>query len=386
MLYYLELTYNREAVNAVRICYLANASSVHTHRWVRYFVEKGHEIHVISFENAQIEGTTVHVLKLPVLVKNATFPLKMASTCRIKTLIKRIKPDILHAHYVTNYGLFGALCNFNPFVITAWGSDVLFTPEARFTSMIKKPIAKYALRKADLITCDAQQMKEAMTMLGVFPEKINLIYFGVDTRKFSPGQKSEELKAKLGIHDSPTVISLRTLEPLYDIESLIRSIPLVLKEVPESQLIIAGKGSEEKRLRELAKSLDVSDNVKFVGFIQNYKLPEYLNSIDVYVSTSLSDAGIAASTAEAMACGLPVIVTDVADNRKWVDNGVNGFVVPVKDPKSLAEKIIYLLQNEDIRKKFGKTNRKIIEERNNYYKEMEKIEDIYKELIRRPEK
>ena len=370
----------------MRICYLANASSVHTRRWVRYFVERGHEIHVISFENARIEGTTVHVLKLPVLVKNATFPLKMASIYRIKSLIKRMKPDILHAHYVTNYGLFGALCNFNPFVITAWGSDVLIVPEARFTSMIKAYIAKYALRKADLITCDAQHIKEAMTTLWVSPEKINLIYFGVDTRKFRPEEKSEELRAKLGIYDSPAVISLRNLEPLYDIESLIRSLPLVLKEVPESQFVIAGKGSEEKRLRELAKSLGVSDNVKFIGFVQNVELPQYLSTVDVYVSTSLSDAGIAASTAEAMACGLPVVVTDVADNKKWIDNGVNGFVVPVKDPKSLAEKIIYLLQNEDIRKKFGKINRKIIEERNNYYKEMEKMEDIYKELVQRNEK
>ena len=373
-------------MNGVRICYLANASSVHIHRWVRYFVGRGHEIHVISFENARIEGTTVHVLKLPVLVKNATFPLKMASIHRIKSLIKRIKPDILHGHYAINYGLFGALCNLNPFVITVWGSDVLIVPEARFLSSIKKPIAKYALKKADLITCDAEHMKEAMRRLGIAPEKIVLIYFGVDTRKFSPGEKSEELRAKLRIYDSPTVISSRNLEPLYDIESLIRSLPLVLKEVPESQFVIAGKGSEEKRLRELAKSLGVLDNVKFIGFIQNDELPQYLSTVDVYVSTSLSDAGIAASTAEAMACGLPVIVTDVADNKKWVDNGVNGFVVPVKDPKSLAEKIIYLLRNEDVRKKFGKINRKIIEEKNDYYKEMEKMEDIYEELIRRHEK
>jgi len=341
---------------------------------------------VISFENARIEGTTVHVLKLPVLVKSATFPLKMASIYRIKSLIKRIKPDILHAHYVTNYGLFGALCKFNPFVITAWGSDVLIIPEARITSMIKKPIAKYALRKANLITCDAQHMKEAMRRLGIAPEKVNIIYFGVDTRKFSTGEKSEELRAKLGIHDSPTVISLRNLEPLFDIESLIRSIPLVLKEIPESKFVIAGKGSEEKRLKEMAKSLGVSDSVKFVGFIQNDKLPQYLTTMDVYVSTSLSDAGIAASTAEAMACGLPVIITDVADNKKWVEDGENGFIVPIKDPKSLAEKIIYSLKNENIRKKFGKINRKIIEERNNYYKEMEKMEDIYKELIWRYEK
>ncbi len=347
---------------------------------------------MISFENAQIEGTTVHVLKLPVrahaplLVKIIKFLLKMLFIPRIKDLINRIEPDILHAHFVTNYGYFGALCSFNPFVITAWGSDVLIVPKAFFTSMIKKLIAKYTLRKADLITCDAEHVKEAIRRLGTALEKIVLIYFGVDTRKFSSGEKSEELRAKLGIFDSPTVISLRNLEPLYDIESLIRSLPLVLKEVPESKFLIAGKGSEEKRLRELAESLGVSDNVKFMGFIQNEDLPQYLNTVDVYVSTSLSDAGIAASTAEAMACGLPVIVTDVADNKKWIDNGVNGFVVPVKDPKSLAEKIIHLLQNEDIRKKFGKLNRKIIEERNDYYKEMKKMENIYKELIRSHEK
>jgi glycosyltransferase involved in cell wall biosynthesis len=370
----------------VRICYLANASSVHTRRWVKYFVENGHEIHVISFEDARIEGATVHVMKLPMLVKSATFPLKIVSIYRIKALINRIKPDILHAHYVTNYGLFGALCNFKPFVIAAWGSDVLAVPETRLISMIKKYIAVFTLKKADVITCDAKHMKEAMTKLGVPPEKIKLIYFGVDTRKFSLGHKSKMLRAKLEIHDSPAVISLRSLEPIYDVETLIKSAPIVLGEIPETKFVIAGKGSEEKKLRELAKSLGVEDNVRFIGFIRNDDLPQYLNSVDVYVSTALSDAGIAASTAEAMACGLPVVISDVADNKKWVEDGVNGFLVPIKDPKSLAEKIIYLLRNEDVRKRFGRINREIIEERNNYYKEMEKMEDIYRELIRRYEK
>ncbi|NWG11549.1 glycosyltransferase [Candidatus Bathyarchaeota archaeon] len=366
----------------MRICYLANASSIHTRRWVKYFVEKGHEIHIISFENAQIEGTVVHVLKLPLLVKNATFPIKVASIFRIKSILSRIKPDVLHAHYVTNYGLFGALCNFKPFVVTAWGSDILAVG-TRIVSMVKAFIARYVLREADIVTCDAQHMKEAMRKLGIAPEKIDLICFGVDTRKFSPREKSETLRTKLSIHDSPTVISLRNLDPLYDVESLIKSIPFVLEEIPETKFLIAGKGSEERRLKELAESLGVSDSLKFVGFISNDELPQYLNTVDVYVSTSLSDAGIAASTAEAMACGLPVIVTDVADNRDWVEDGVNGFVVPIKNPKALAKKTIYLLENNDIRKGFGNISRKIIEERNNYYKEMENMENIYKKLMER---
>jgi len=380
------LALNGKAVNAMRICYLANASSVHTRKWTGHFVEKRHDVHVISFEDAKIEGVTVHVLKLPVLIRNATFPLKVASIYRIKTLIKKMEPDILHAHYVTNYGLFGALCNFNPFVITAWGSDILIVPESRLISAIKRYIATYTLKKADSVTCDAEHMKETMKRLGVPEEKIKLIYFGIDTRRFSPGQKSEKLKVRLGVYNSPTIITLRNLRPVYDVESLIKSVPLVLKEIPESKFIIAGKGPEEERLKELAKSLGVSDSVKFIGFIPNDELPEYLNSMDVYVSTSLSDAGIAASTAEAMSCGLPVIVTDVADNKEWVEDGITGFVVPTKDPKLLAEKIIYLLQNENVRKKFGKISRKIIEERNNYHKEMGKMEKIYKELVRRRKK
>lgn len=377
---------NGKAVNAMRICYLADASSVHTRKWTGHFVEKRHDVHVISFEDAKIEGVTVHVLKLPVLIRNATFPLKVASIYRIKTLIKKMEPDILHAHYVTNYGLFGALCNFNPFVITAWGSDILIVPESRLISAIKRYIATYTLKKADSVTCDAEHMKETMKRLGVPEEKIKLIYFGIDTRRFSPGQKSEKLKVRLGVYNSPTIITLRNLRPVYDVESLVKSVPLVLKEIPESKFIIAGKGPEEERLKELAKSLGVSDSVKFIGFIPNDELPEYLNSMDVYVSTSLSDAGIAASTAEAMSCGLPVIVTDVADNKEWVEDGITGFVVPTKDPKLLAEKIIYLLQNENVRKKFGKISRKIIEERNNYHKEMGKMGKIYKELVRRRKK
>jgi glycosyltransferase involved in cell wall biosynthesis len=373
-------------VNPVRICYLANASSVHTNRWIKYFVERGHEVHVISFEKAQIQGATVHVLKLPVLVKSATFPLKVASIFRIKALMGRIKPDVLHAHYVTNYGLFGALCNFKPFVLTAWGSDVLAVPEARLISMIKKQLAVFTLKKADVITCDAKHMKEAMKKLGVPQEKIELIYFGVDTRKFSPGNKSNILKTKLETYDSPTVISLRNLEPIYDVETLIKSAPIVLEKIPETKFVIAGKGSEEQKLKELAKSLGVKNNVKFIGFIPNQELPEYLNTVDVYVSTALSDAGIAASTAEAMACEVPVVITDVVDNKKWVEDGVSGFLVPMKDQKALAEKIIYLLRNEDVRKQFGKFSRQIIEERNNYYREMEKMEDIYKKVIRGHEK
>jgi len=356
----------------LKVCYLANGQSVHTQKWVRYFADRGYNVHLVTFnETRRIEG---------VKVRNLRYFSKWAYPSRIievKRAVKEIDPDVLHAHYVSHYGMYGALSGLRPFVVSAWGSDVLIEPEK---SRIKKFVVKYVLRKADVITCDAEHMREAMRRLGAVSEKVNLINYGVDTRKFTPSGKNEKLMAELGIYASPAVISLRNLEPLYDVESLINSIPLVLKEIPESKFVIAGRGSEENRLKELVRSLGVSENTLFVGFIPNDELPRYLTSIDVYVSTALSDAGLSAATAEAMACGLPVVITDVADNRKWVEDGVNGFLVPTKDPKSLAERIIYLLKNEGIMRKFGKINRRIIEERNDYYKEMKKMESIYEGL------
>lgn len=356
----------------LRICYLANGQSIHTKKWVTYFSDAGYDVHLVTFSKTEpIKGVEVHNLRY--FLKWA-YPLRITE---VRRAVRRIDPDVLHAHYVTHYGMYGVFTGFKPFVVSAWGSDVLDEPEE---SRIKKQTVKYVLAKADIITCDASHVAEAMERLGAVPEKIRLINYGVDTRKFSPREKSQELRAKLTISDSPTVISLRNLDPLYNVESLLKAIPFVLEEIPETKFLIAGRGSEESRLKELAVSLGVSEKTFFIGFIPNDELPTYLTTVDVYVSTALSDAGISAATAEAMACGLPVVITDVADNRKWVEDGVNGFVVPMKDPKQLAERVIYLLKNEAVRRKFGTISRKVIEEKNDYYKEMEKMESIYGEL------
>ena len=156
---------------------------------------------------------------------------------------------------------------------------------------------------------------------------------------------------------------------------------MVLKEIPNAQFLIAGKGPQEEELGNLAEHLGVARNVKFIGSIPNQDLPRYLSLADIYVSTALSDAGLAASTAEAMACELPVIVTDFGDNRKWVQHGVNGHIVSLKDSESLAKSIVHLIRNKDLRRRFGKINREIIVDKNNWKKEMGKMEALYQKIL-----
>jgi len=361
----------------MKICFLAAANSIHSYRWIKYFAEKKHQVFWISLTPLTIgpEIQNVNFYEIKESIKNPFSFLK--GLFQVKKIIKKVNPDLLHAHYAGAYGLLGALTNFHPFVVTAWGSDVLLTKG------FKKKLVKFVLSKADLLTCDGDNTTKAMISLGAKPEKIKRICFGTDVEKFSAKSGSAEVFGEGRKPNSKIkIISLRSLEPLYDIETLIQAAKMVLKEFSETQFIIAGDGGQKEHLMNLTKLLNIEKNIKFIGQVQNDLLPQFLQSANICVSTSLSDSGLAASTSEAMASGLPVIVTDSGDNKKWVEENKGGFVVPLKNPEKLAEKIIYLLKNENLRKSFGEYNRKIIEEKNNYYKEMEKMEGVYKKLIK----
>ena len=159
-----------------------------------------------------------------------------------------------------------------------------------------------------------------------------------------------------------------------------KAIPLVLERFPDAKFVLAGQGPQEDYIKGLSKSLGVSDSVRFTGWIAHDELPRYLAAADVYVSTSLSDGG-PVSTLEAMSCELPVVVTDSGEHRNWVKDGINGFIIPVKSPETLASKIVYLLENKDKRREFGKANRPAAEQIAYYRKEVEKLEKLYQELV-----
>jgi glycosyltransferase involved in cell wall biosynthesis len=274
-------------------------------------------------------------------------------------LFREFRPDIIHVHYLSPFGalagLYGSITGFGSIVLTPWGSDVLLA------GRLARKLVKYLIRRASAITCDAEHIRKAAFLMGGNPKRIVLIYFGTDVRKFSPESASDGLRRDLGTLGWPSVISCRALNPLYDVRSLVAALPEVVEEVPGARIVIAGRGSQETELKELSRELGVSDSVAFVGNIPNDQLPAYFSSSDIYISTSTSDAGLSASTAEAMACGLPVIVTDFGDNGKWVQHGLNGLIVPLRDPESVARSIVH-------------------EHRNNYYREMEKVGRLYEQM------
>jgi len=367
----------------MKICYVANGASIHTQRWVNYFAKKGHEMHLICWKVMPGYGDTVkiHLLtrlapKLWAVSQYASFLLWVH---QVRRLIRQIKPDIVDGHFVTLYGFLAACSGFHPLIVTAWGSDLLIYPRR---NPLFKVAARYALNKADVIVClfPVDVVKEHIAELGIDSSKIRTALLGVDAGEFSPMCRDEKIRQALGIEDSqPVVISTRALAPIYDVETLVRAIPIVLAEIPRAAFVVVGTGQLQGYLQKLARGLGVSNSTRFVGWVPRTQLPKYLALADVYVSTSLSD-GASNSLLEAMACGLAPVVTDIPANRAWVADGENGFLFPVRDYRALASKIIHVLDNTETRRNFGKRSRRIVQERAEEETEMKRLYEIYHEI------
>jgi glycosyltransferase involved in cell wall biosynthesis len=355
----------------MRICYLAAANSIHSYRWVKYFADAGHEVTWIS-----LVGTTFE--RLPNVrfyqLTARPWPLALAPAVReTRRILAEVRPDVLHVHYVGTYGLLGLLSGFDPIVATPWGSDVLYGKR----SWSKRPFIAGILRRARVVTCDAWHMRDEVIRLGVPARRIHIIMFGTDVQRFCKRSGAPALHAKHQLGDAPAVISLRHFEPVYDVPSLLTAVPRVLERCRQTRFTLVGRGSLEGELKALAERLGVAHAVRFVGTVREDLMPETLCSHDVYVSSSLSDAGLAASTAEAMACEVPVVVTDSGENARWIRDGDNGFLVPVRSPDVLADRIIRLLEDKALRERLGRRGRETILERNDFQAEMNKMAALY---------
>lgn len=360
----------------MKICYLADAAAVHIQRWAAFFAGRGHEVHILTLNPNALDGYQQMVLHfVRTRPKRAATPFSrlfnfIPFLARIRKILRGVHPDVLHAHSAGGYAWLGMLSGFHPFVITPWGSDVLLDAQS---SRLERFFTRVALQSSDLITCDGKNTIEAMVQLGISLQKIRFLTFGVDVEKFKPDPERRGTTQK-------TVISTRTLTSVHDVETFVRSAALVLEQCAGTKFVIVGSGPLREKLEELAEELGVDGSVHFLGQVSEPEMAASLQQADVYVSTSLSESGLAASTAEAMACGLPVINTDTGDIRLWIRDGRGGFIVPSRSPQALAQKTIELLQNAKLREFSGRLNRKVILLRNNYQREMGSMERIYADL------
>lgn len=351
----------------MKICYLGDAASPHIMKFVEHFANAGHEIYIISLRNAKCPNATVYQIPRRTPFEDVDYLLGLLW---VKKTIASINPDILHAHFLTSFGLLGALAGHHPFVVSAWGTDLLVTPKK---SLIHKRLLKFTLRKADLVFADAGFMKEEMLQYNVSPEKILICPFGVNMEIFNSKTRVYEDKARY------VILSMRTLIKNSNVDMIIKAMKILKEKGIDFVLNITNQGTEEQYLRCMACDLGLDSQVNFLGFLKRGDVYRFFDSSDIYLSIPTSD-GASVTLLEAMASGLFPIVSDIAANREWIKDGLNGFLVPLDDPDTLADRIILAVRKKELRRKAAEVNRTLVARKGELTKTMEFIGSQYKML------
>lgn len=284
----------------------------------------------------------VEVKSTPVAGKRKlTYPLALLS---LKKVIKEFKPNIVHAHYASSYGLLGRLSKFHPFVISVWGSDVYEFPQL---NKLNKRVLMANLAKADRILSTSHVMAKEAAKYTL--KNIEITPFGVDTKLFTPLLPAS--------NSTITIAAIKRLEHIYGQDILIKAFSYLVNSLKmDLKLVIAGEGSELENLKSLAIEKGVFDRIEWLGVVKQVEIPGILSGIDIYVNVSRQES-FGVSVLEAMACEKPVIVSDVGGLSEIVTNGVNGMYVPVENAEALAAAIKVLAENKAKRIELGKNAR-----------------------------
>jgi L-malate glycosyltransferase len=363
----------------MKLCLIGNATSIHLQKRSEWFAEKGIDVHLIStkpVEAEQIEDVKVYKIEK----KEGSFFNFFREIIQTKRLVKKINPDILVAHYASKPGSFAACTNFHPLVIRCMGTDIGTGAEKSF---IQKTLVKFALRKADLVFVGEEYGRKRAIELGCAKKKIKLYPCFCNTNNFSPEKRSEKLRKELGIHDKLSVLLARKIGSKYKTDVLKNAIPKIVQEIPNVRFIIREEGDLVEEFKSFIKSNNLQKNIIFIPTIPNKDFAKYLASVDLYVDTFYSEYdvgghGHGTTTIEAMACGCPQLLPKKPQYKNHLFNSI---LYKKGDSIDMADKMVMMLKNKDIRKSIGKKSRESAIKFFNEEKVMNNVLSHYKRLI-----
>ncbi len=313
-------------------------------------------------------------------------PYSIPTVNSFPTFLKAVNQSkIVHAHghpYLTSLAA-GKLARIysKPFILTQHNTFIEYN---NFFDNVENlndlTVGKQNLESADKIIAVSDATKDYVLRLGAKPKKVVVLHNGVDLAKFKPlAGKREEMRRKLGIPmDAVVVLTVRRLVYKNGVDTLIEGANIVVKKNQRIVFLAVGKGPDSESVKLRIHELGIDGNFKLAGFVSDEDLPIYYNVADVFVLPSKSGEGLPLVALEAMACALPVIATDVGGIREilMVDYGK---LVPPNNPELLAKAILDFAAMDFSSRK--KELRAMMEEKFSWDKNVERLVEIYEELI-----
>ncbi|UCC98172.1 MAG: glycosyltransferase [Phycisphaerales bacterium] len=356
----------------MRICFISLGTFTHIGAYLDYFRDAGHEVIFISLSPGPERGVPTYNVGLGTRYCESRgkwkYPISMI---RARRLLKRLKPDIVHAHYATSCGLTALVCGVHPTVVTVHGSDLTIGIKSR----IWRPLLKKIFEHSDCINTVSEDLAKRVTSLGTETKKVETLTLGIDTDLFSFAERAAPDPSR-----ALRLICTRRLEPVFDHKTIIGALVLLKEKAVKFQMTFVGEGSLLDALRQQSVSEGLEDSVSFIGKVCNDDLPDILHGHDVYLSASLWD-GTSLSLLEAMATGLFPIVSDIKANSAWLNHNTDGLLHRVGDAGDLADCVMQLRRNPWLAIEAAGRNREKVVRSGNRKTNMKRLEKIYRELI-----
>lgn len=276
-------------------------------------------------------------------------------------LIKKEKIQILHSHWIIPNGFVGTIskCMFGlPHITTAHAGDV-------FTIERVKPLhifGSFVLKNADIITANSNYTKNSILSINKSIEnRLIILPMGIDIERFAG--KSKNVSDKPSIQRN--ILSIGRLVEKKGVKYLIMAMEEIIKMYPDARLLIGGDGPEKENLVTLCRMLKLDENVKFLGYIPEDRMPQVYASADIFVLPSIvtrhgDTEGLGVVLLEAIASGIPVIGSDIGGIPDIIEDGKTGLLVEPKSADDLAKKIIFLFSNKTFSDNLTKNARDLL--------------------------
>ena len=365
-----------QKTSKIKLCFIGNLRAPQNQSLVNFFKKYSYEIHFITTQKADIPGIKSYFVGQDSLLDRWTILYFLKTKNKIKKIIHKLKPDILHGQDLVFAGIWAKLTNFHPLVVTCWGSDVF-----HFDKFIwpEKYLVRQTLALADLVTGSSLAIKNQAVKIGLNPKKFRLVHFGVDLKIFRP-RKSRRLSRLF--KNQKIIFCPRSIAPIYNTDILIEAFGKIACS-SGSDLILSRQNANLKYLALMMKkveALGLKNRVHFLPQVANAKMADWYNLAEVVISIPDSDSS-SVSFLEAMACQKKIVVTNLKFTKEWQKGGYF-WQVPTRDIEATSQAMQKAL---DYPKKkwqpLGRANRQLVVKKAEIKSNFCKLEKLYRDLL-----
>lgn len=365
----------------MRVLYFTRNYTPHDHRFLSALAqESGLEVFSLRLEQ---RGQQREDRPLPASIEQIPWrgghsPARLADGPALlgdlKRILRRVHPDLVHAGTLQTSAFLTALSGFRPLVSMSWGSDLLKDTDR---NAAWHWATRYTLQHSAALVGDCEAVRQKAASLGFDPQRVITFPWGIDLEHFHPS-------SNVPSPDAPfVVLSTRSWEPIYGVDVLVRGFCLAAREEPRLHLILLGGGSQAALLRQMIADFGMEERVTFAGLVNYEQLADFHRRASLYVSASHSD-GTSISLLEALACGTPVLVSDIPGNQEWIRSGETGWLFRDGDSAALAQAILHAAQSLEEIRILRSSGRRLAEERADWKKNFRKLLDAYQLAVSTP--